>query len=576
MNKNYYEFKQMLGQGSFGQVFLVEDSAKNKFALKIIKKDQLKKQPKLHQYTQSEIEIMKQIKHPNIMELVSSEKNEDTYYLLLEYCEGGDLNKHIQSLKKKNEFSIEQISKEFLEILDAFDTLHYNHIIHRDVKPDNILYQKGHPKVSDFGFSKNVQEQDDIAATTLGTCQTMAPEVLESKKYTYSADIFGLGVILYFMIYQKYPFPAQHRELLIQHIKKQKINFPETVLQVDESIKEIIKRMLSYNPQLRPSIDEIRQISYFKNLRSEEEQCIINQNQSKLSIQTLEMVDAINKGLQEIQEQLQNQELIENQKYQQNEQEQESQEEIQYIPYALNTQKLKYYQINIQKLQEYQKQLLKNDSQFEFYDQSFIYTADDKANNMIKFKIQEFKMYLLQFEQLLQLKKMIDEILLGLLNNFQQKYEKEIKQFTQWLYQYFYQIEKFVQGKLKSEDISKYLNYDQELLSEYQNYEEKLQKKKSSVSDSALMNEPSILSKVEIEKAVQYCQLFQNAYYELSSQSKDKNNNECYVFQLNLSLLTFFLLNQIDLTNFNVSNYIEMVFSLNQEGNSQFVSLFES
>ncbi|EAR86057.2 Serine/Threonine kinase domain protein (macronuclear) [Tetrahymena thermophila SB210] len=570
INGKQYNLIKRLGQGQFGDVFLLEDSAQNKFALKIIKKDKLQKIPQLLQYTQSEIEIMEQIKHPNIMELVSSQKMDGTFFLVLEYCEGGDLRQHIQSLIKKKELSFEQISREFLEILDAFDVLHSNHIIHRDVKPDNILYKNGHPKVSDFGFSKNIQQQDDIAATTLGTPQTMAPEVLERKNYTYSADIYGLGFILYFMIYQKYPFNSVHYELIVEQIKKQKINFPESGLHVDEDIKQIIKRMLSYNPQLRPSIDEIRQIPYFKKLRKEEEQNIIKMNMSKLSIQALQIVDNINQGLQKIQEQLYQEEKIENQ------QNEENQEEINKNQNLFNTQKLNYYQINLEKLLEYQNKMLKHEQQLEFYDQSFIYTADDQTNVMLKQQIQEGKMYLLQFKQIIQINQIIDQILNDLLNNFKSKYEEEIKQFALFLYQYFYQIEKHIQVQLQSQEIQKCLNYDLHLLSEYQSFEEMMQKKQSSVSESSLFNEPSKLSNTQIEKTIQYCQLFQNAYYELSQQQKDdKNKDEYYLFQLNLSILTFFLLNKINLNNFNFSNYIETIYSLKQEENSSLVSLFQ-
>ncbi|KAL4438410.1 hypothetical protein ABPG74_009449 [Tetrahymena malaccensis] len=577
MNGNQYTFKQMLAQGSFGQVFLVEDCAQNLLALKVIKIGQLKKYPQLHQYTQSEIDIMKQIKHPNILELISSEKVGGTYNLLLEYCEEGDLNKHIFSLKKKQQLNMERISQEFLEILDGFDMLHSNHIIHRDVKPDNILYKNGHPKISDFGFSKNIQEQDDIAKTILGTKQTMAPELFENKRYTYSADIFGLGCILYYMIYQKYPFTAMHQELILQQIKQKKITFPESQsdLKVDDSIKQIIQRMLSYNPELRPSIDEIRQVPYFKNIRNEDEQNIKNKNKPRLPTQTLEIVDCINKNLQEIQEQLQRQQLIEDQKHIQNEKGEENQDGMEKNHKAISSQKFKYYQINIQNLQECQKKIQKNDLLQEFYEQSFIYTADDKENMMIKCQIQEFKMYLLEYKQINQISQMVDEVLQSLMSNFKSKYEEDIEYFAVLLYRYFFQIEKSIQDQLKSQEIKKYLNFDQNLLNEYQNYEEKLLLKKQSLSQSALQSEPSKLSQIEIEKAVQFCQLFQNAYYQLSQQSKDKQDNQWFTFQLNLSMITFFLLNKIDLKNFDVSHYIETISSLNQEDTSQFVCLFE-
>ena len=116
-------------------------------------------------------------------------------YLLLEYCEEGDLEHHIQLSKDfKERFPEELLLYWFLQILNALKFLHRRKIMHRDIKAKNIFLNKdGIIKLGDFGNSKLLISEDDQAETYTGTKVNMAPEILKSEKYDYKTDIWSLG-----------------------------------------------------------------------------------------------------------------------------------------------------------------------------------------------------------------------------------------------------------------------------------------------------------------------------------------------------------------------------------------------
>jgi len=110
-------------------------------------------------------------------------------------------------------------------MLNGFIGLHEYYIIHRDIKLPNMLLKDGKIKIADLGFAKELKDERAIATTILGTSLTMAPEVLEGKQYGMVADIYGLGVILYQLLFGQYPYIAKNDALLVNEIKTKKPNF---------------------------------------------------------------------------------------------------------------------------------------------------------------------------------------------------------------------------------------------------------------------------------------------------------------------------------------------------------------
>lgn len=142
-----------------------------------------------------EVCLLKNLHHPNIVRYVNSMIEKRILYLILEYCEEGDLSQHISfCLEKKERFPEVLIAYWSLQMLTALEFLHENKIMHRDIKAKNIfLTSKGVIKLGDFGVSRVMKPQEEIALTYAGTHTNISPEILQKKKYNYKTDVWSLG-----------------------------------------------------------------------------------------------------------------------------------------------------------------------------------------------------------------------------------------------------------------------------------------------------------------------------------------------------------------------------------------------
>lgn len=148
----------------------------------------------------SEIKTLRSVKHRNIIRYYDVKKEKNTIYIITEYCNNGDLTNFIL----RNNFSEAEILYYFSQIIEGFKHMRQKNIIHRDVKPDNILLNQKVIKVADFGFAKATQK-DQMMDSYMGTPVTMSPQVTMGEKYTDKSDIYSLGVVLYFMYYKEFP-----------------------------------------------------------------------------------------------------------------------------------------------------------------------------------------------------------------------------------------------------------------------------------------------------------------------------------------------------------------------------------
>lgn len=147
--------------------------------------------------------MLKTCDNPHIIKLHALKKTPHNYYLMLEYCNGGDM-----LAKLRNEGTLPQLEvvRYLSQILNAFHTLVSHKIMHRDFKLANILLHEGNIKIADFGFAK-LLSGEDYATTMLGSPLNMAPEVLGGNKYNNKADIWSIGACIYEMVYGKYSPP---------------------------------------------------------------------------------------------------------------------------------------------------------------------------------------------------------------------------------------------------------------------------------------------------------------------------------------------------------------------------------
>ena len=138
--------------------------------------------------------MLKSCRNNNIIQLLDIKKTVNNIYLILEFCNEGDLGAYLKSKKKLPE---DEAVEYFVQILHAFQTLVKNKIMHRDFKLPNVLKHNGTIKVADFGFSKLLGTEDQQVETILGSPLNMAPEVLDRQLYNSKADIWSIGVCFY-------------------------------------------------------------------------------------------------------------------------------------------------------------------------------------------------------------------------------------------------------------------------------------------------------------------------------------------------------------------------------------------
>lgn len=205
-----YVLEKEIGKGSFGTVFLGKDLRTQELrAIKVIQTC------KLDSRSSREIELMKAMKHENIIQLYDNLKSDKFTYLFLEYCSGGDLQQKIEETKGMSE----SCTRVYLrQIADALYYLKEKRIIHRDLKPANILLNSENvAKLADFGLARML-DPDSMAQSYLGTPLYMAPEVLKKmaggnidERYDRKADIWSVGCIVYELIKGERLFQATNQ-----------------------------------------------------------------------------------------------------------------------------------------------------------------------------------------------------------------------------------------------------------------------------------------------------------------------------------------------------------------------------
>lgn len=240
-----------LGKGQFGVVFkgvLIEDQKKI-FAIKCINKSKLEGNAILNRLFQTEMNVMSKINHPNVMHLFEFMETAHNYYLVIQYCNNGDLESY---LKKMGRLSEEEAVYFLMQIANGFQVLHKNKIMHRDVKLANLFLHEDQVVIGDFGFAK---QGVDVTRTKLGTPITMAPELLTSTGggYNSKADLWSIGVCFYQMMFGKPPFDAKSYDDLKEKVKSEsgnKLRFPKDI-PISAECKHLLINLMQYDANKR-------------------------------------------------------------------------------------------------------------------------------------------------------------------------------------------------------------------------------------------------------------------------------------------------------------------------------------
>ncbi|KAG5886685.1 hypothetical protein JTB14_007087 [Gonioctena quinquepunctata] len=252
-----YSVGRTIGDGNFAVVRLCKDATTTKeYALKIIDKSKCKGKEDM---IENEVKILRKVNHPYIMSLIAEADTQKMLYLVCEYVTGGDLFDTITVVQK---FSEEQASLMINHLISALAYLHNLDIVHRDVKPENLLVELEDNKVKllklgDFGLACEVTKP---LYTVCGTPTYVAPEILAESGYGLKIDVWAAGVILYILLCGYPPFVSQDndQEKLFDCILSGQYDFPDEYWQdVSPLAKELIQNMLQLDPELRFSAEDV-------------------------------------------------------------------------------------------------------------------------------------------------------------------------------------------------------------------------------------------------------------------------------------------------------------------------------
>ncbi|NWH50495.1 KS6A2 kinase, partial [Fregata magnificens] len=260
-----FELLKVLGQGSYGKVFLVRkikgSDAGQLYAMKVLKKATLKVRDRVR--SKMERDILAEVNHPFIVKLHYAFQTEGKLYLILDFLRGGDL---FTRLSKEVMFTEEDVKFYLAELALALDHLHGLGIIYRDLKPENILLDEdGHIKITDFGLSKEAIDHDKRAYSFCGTIEYMAPEVVNRRGHTQSADWWSFGVLMFEMLTGSLPFQGKDRKETMALILKAKLGMPQFLsIEAQSLLRALFKR----NPSNRlgagfDGVEEIKRHPFF-------------------------------------------------------------------------------------------------------------------------------------------------------------------------------------------------------------------------------------------------------------------------------------------------------------------------
>jgi serine/threonine-protein kinase ULK/ATG1 len=215
-----------LGVGATGSVFFGQNKDGMKVAVKSIEIKKITKS--VEKQVENEIKNLTTLSSPFIVKLYDYFRSGDHIYMVLEYCEDGDLKNYLS--KKKEGLSEAEALTFMRHLMHGYSTLLSTHIIHRDIKPANILLKQGVAKLSDFGFSRVVEDPNKTQKLTLlGTPLYTAPEILANQDFSNKCDVWSMGIVFYEMLHAHTPWTGKDLEDLRHNIEKRKIEFKPTI-----------------------------------------------------------------------------------------------------------------------------------------------------------------------------------------------------------------------------------------------------------------------------------------------------------------------------------------------------------
>ena len=246
------KLKRKLGRGAFAEVYKGEIDGEPVAIKEFARGSQ--------EELKSEIEIMKSLRHPNIVELISVVFHPEVIWVVMEFCEGGNFRNFIRGKQLSEKWACRYMQ----QISDGLRYMRTMDLVHRDLKPHNLLLSKDKRtlKIADFGFARTMG-QDDLAGTMCGSPLYMAPEILLGHSYDAKADLWSVGVILYEMVCGTRPFRNIESIVELQkQVANAPIQFPRSI-KITPQCKGLLARLLKKRPKERIEWDEFFHHEWF-------------------------------------------------------------------------------------------------------------------------------------------------------------------------------------------------------------------------------------------------------------------------------------------------------------------------
>ncbi|XP_028819776.1 serine/threonine-protein kinase Nek5 isoform X2 [Denticeps clupeoides] len=251
-----YEVLRLVGEGAFAKAFLARrrGGGAQRCVLKQI--DTRKMPGKEREASQKEVTLLSQMNHPNIVTFFTSFQEMGNLYIVMEYCDGGDLMKKIY-MQRGQLFSEEQIVDWFVQICLGLKHIHDRKILHRDIKAQNIFLSEGgtKAKLGDFGIAKMLKNTMELARTCVGTPYYLSPEICENQPYNNKTDIWSLGCVLYELCTLKHPFEACSLRQLVVRICRGRYAPPSP--HYSPALRQLIGQLFKVHPRDRPSVTSL-------------------------------------------------------------------------------------------------------------------------------------------------------------------------------------------------------------------------------------------------------------------------------------------------------------------------------
>ena len=242
-----YQIIKSIGEGGMANVYLAYDTILDRnVAVKVLRGD-LATDEKFVRRFQREALSASSLNHPNIVEVYDVGEDNGQYYIVMEYIEG----KHLKELlKKRGHLTITEVVDIMLQITDGMSVAHDSYIIHRDIKPQNIMIlENGLVKITDFGIAMAMNAtQLTQTNSVMGSVHYLPPEQANGKGATLQSDIYSMGILMYELLTGKLPYRGENAvEIALKHLKEPLPSIREEIPNIPNSIENIIKKATAKN-----------------------------------------------------------------------------------------------------------------------------------------------------------------------------------------------------------------------------------------------------------------------------------------------------------------------------------------